>query len=375
MKWWRDKRRVGLVAGAVAALLAVVAVVLVAVRTERTVTPSSEPSATSPPASTTAPDVTSFAVYFHQGSPDDPRKVVAVPRSVPKTAAIATAALTELLRGPTEVERKNGYWSMFGDGTVDHLKTVRVVDGVAYADFRDFRQVIPNASSGFGGAGLLAELDSTLRQFPAVKSTVYSFDGDVGAFYHWLQLTPPPQGDVRDAIVEARRFLLGVAGMRAVFTGTARRTGDLAEVTCYPPRASDVTVPSTGQPTVVALRRDNGRWSVTATSAGVIQVDEPRSGDQVTAPLTVSGRAHVFEGNVTVRVLVDKGSTEIGRGFVTGGGDALRPFTGTIPFAQPNGGGGWALFQEFSAANGDVVLTTAIRVGFVEAGPKATVNG
>ncbi|WP_439657845.1 Gmad2 immunoglobulin-like domain-containing protein [Lentzea sp. HUAS TT2] len=375
MKWWQDKRRVGLLAVAVAALLAVVAVVLVAVRTDRTAAPPPDPSTSPATASTTAPDMTSFAVYFHQGSPDDPREVVAVPRSVPKTAAVATAALTELLRGPTEAERTSGHWSMFGNGTADHLRSVRVVDGVAYADFRDFREAIPNASSSFGGAALLAELDSTLRQFPTVKSTVHSFDGDVSAFYHWLQLTPPSQDDVGDATAEARRFLLDVAGMRAVFTGTARRTGDLAEVTCYPPRANDVTVPSTGQPTVVALRRDNGRWTVTAAAAGVIQVDGPRSGDVVATPLAVSGRAHVFEGNVTVRVLVDKASTEIGRGFVTGGGDALQPFTGTIPFAQPNGGEGWVLFQEFSAANGDVVLTTAVRVGFGVAQPKATGNG
>lgn len=373
MKWWHDKRRVGLVVGAVVVLLAVVAAVLVAVRADRTATPTPTPSAT--PTATSTADITSFAVYFHQGTPDDPREVVAVPRSVPKTEAVATAALTELLRGPTEAERKAGYWSMFEGETAGDLKSVRVVSGVAYADFLDFRELIPNATSSFGSAALLAELDATLQQFPTVKSTVYSFNGDVAAFYHWLQLTPPSQGEVQDAIEEAKRFLREVAGMRGVFAGTVRRTGNLAEVTCYPPTPDDVTVPSTGQPTVVTLRRDGGTWSVTGTSAGMIQVDAPHSGDVLTTPFTATGRAHVFEGNVTVRVLTDKGATEIGRGFVTGGGDAPRPFTGTITFAQPNGGGGWVLFQEFSAANGDVVLTTAVRVGFGGAQPTVTANG
>lgn len=159
MKWWHDKRRVGLVVGAVVVLLAVVAAVLVAVRADRAATPTPTPSAT-PTA-----DITSFAVYFHQGRPDDPRKVVAVPRSVPKTEAVATAALTELLRGPGEAERKAGYWSMFEGETAGDLKSVRVAGGVAYADFLDFRELIPNATSSFGSAALLAELDATLQQF------------------------------------------------------------------------------------------------------------------------------------------------------------------------------------------------------------------
>ena len=83
----------------------------------------------------------------------------------------------------------------------------------------------------------------------------------------------------------------------------------------------------------------------------------------------------VFEGNVTVRVITDRNRVGIGRGFVTGGGDALRPFTGQIAFAQPNGGDGWVLFQEESAANGDVVLTTAVPVTFAgTAEPSATVQ-
>ncbi len=191
MKWWQNKRRVGLVIGALVALPAAVAAVLAAVRADRTA--ASSPSTTSAQASTTAADTTSFVVHFHQGAPGDPRKVVAVLRSVPKTAAVATAALTELLRGPTEAERRAGYWSMSVGETAGDLKSVRV-GGVAHVDFLDFREIIPNANSSFGGAALLAELDSTLQQFATVEPTVYLFNGDVAAFYRWLQLTPPSRG-------------------------------------------------------------------------------------------------------------------------------------------------------------------------------------
>jgi hypothetical protein len=331
-----------------------------------------KPDTAAPPTSSSVPpspsaEQTNLAVYFHRGTPDDPHAVVAVRRSVPKTEAVATAALNELLPGPT---------AMFVPATAKTLKSVRVADGVAHVDFRDFRQIIPNASSSFGAAALLSELDTTLRQFPTVKSTVYSFDGDVSAFYQWLQLSPPVRDEQPAAVAEARRFLAEVTGMRVVFGGQFRPTGDgLAEVTCYPANPNDTTEPVTTLPTVVSLARTGQRWSVTGTQANVIQVDAPKTGDVLTSPLTAGGRAHVFEGNVSVRVLTDKDNTEIGRGSVTGGGDAVRPFTGQITFAQPNGGGGWVLFQELSAANGDVVLTTAVRVTFANAQPSATVHG
>lgn len=80
---------------------------------------------------------------------------------------------------------------MFLPATGQLLRSVRIANGVAHVDFHDFSKVIPNATSSFGSAALLAELDGTLTQFGTVRSTVYSFEGDVDAFYLWLQLTPP----------------------------------------------------------------------------------------------------------------------------------------------------------------------------------------
>jgi Sporulation and spore germination len=100
---------------------------------------------------------------------------------------VATAALRQLLAGPTATERGNGYWSFFSDATATMLRGVRIANGVARADFADFSRIIPNASSSSGSAALLAELDATLKQFGTVRTTVYSFNGDVAAFYEWLQ--------------------------------------------------------------------------------------------------------------------------------------------------------------------------------------------
>jgi hypothetical protein len=85
---------------------------------------------------------------------------------------VATAALNELLWGPTARERAAGYWSFFSDGTAGMLRRVRISGDTGFADFRDFRRLVPNATSSYGSAALLAELDATLRQFPTIKRTL-----------------------------------------------------------------------------------------------------------------------------------------------------------------------------------------------------------
>jgi hypothetical protein len=112
------------------------------------------------------------------------RRVVAAP-------AVLTGALHALLAGPTASERRRGYAGWFSTRTARSLRAVRLSHGVAYVDFRDFRRVIPNASSSCGSALLLAQLDRTVTQFASVTRAVYSFDGDRRAFYEWLQREAP----------------------------------------------------------------------------------------------------------------------------------------------------------------------------------------
>jgi hypothetical protein len=65
---------------------------------------------------------------------------------------------------------------------------------------------------------LLAELDATLKQFPTIKGTLYAFDGDVPAFYTWLQLGPlsMPTATWR---ATAPAPIAGRDGAAAVWTG------------------------------------------------------------------------------------------------------------------------------------------------------------
>lgn len=129
-------------------------------------------------------------VFWLTGPGDDCSAVAPATRTV-QGSAVLTAAMRSLLAGPTPDEQARGLHSLFSERTAGMLRSARIEDGVARVDFADFSQVIPNASSSCGSQGLLAQLDATATQFPTVKRAVYSFDGDVAAFYEWLQLAPP----------------------------------------------------------------------------------------------------------------------------------------------------------------------------------------
>jgi hypothetical protein len=142
-----------------------------------------EPAARAP----LEPGQTELKVFFTCGDPTATPK--ALYRVVPATAGVLRASLDQLLIGPTPNERALGYKSWFSPETFGMVASVDLdPDGSAKVDFKDFRKVIPNASTSAGSAMLLAQLDATVFQFPTVKSVVYRFGGDCQAFTAWLQL-------------------------------------------------------------------------------------------------------------------------------------------------------------------------------------------
>jgi hypothetical protein len=359
-------RRTALAVGGVfVAIALVIAGVFLVLGGDAAQTPQ-VPATVSPSASPTG-DTMNVKVYFHRGA-SDPRDVVAADRTVPKTSMVATAALNQLLAGPTAAERDSGLWSFFSDATANMLRSVRVANGVARVDFRDFSKTIPNASTSTGSAILLAELDATVRQFGNVRTAIYSFNGNIDAFYHWLQYESPvgqppaPQ----QAIDVARDFMVHLVGMANPQEGLFRSTGPgLGAVEFNPPPGEDGK-PLTGIVTTVHLQRSAASWVVTGATTQQIQVDQPARLQAVSSPVPVSGRALAWEGNVEVRVLqvTKMATTELGNGFVTGGGAALSPFTGAITFNKPSASAGWLVFFERSANDGSVIRSTAVEVTF-----------
>jgi hypothetical protein len=127
------------------------------------------------------------------GAATDCARVYPLARSVERPAVL-TGAMRALVAGPTAAERRRGYGGWFSRSTAATLKSVHIVRGTAYVDFRNFSRVVPNASSSCGSALLLAQLDRTALQFQTVRRAVYSFDGSRRAFYEWLQRDVPPLG-------------------------------------------------------------------------------------------------------------------------------------------------------------------------------------
>lgn len=147
-------------------------------------------------------------VFFNNDAlasdPTDCSAVFPRERTVPRTAAVASAALQMLFAGPTTVERVGGYDSFFSSATADLLRRVQVRDGTAYVDLHDQRDRLAGASSSCGGAALHSQIEHTLRQFPSIDRVRLAIDGDPHRFYDWIGLGCGPH----DARCDPRPFAL-----------------------------------------------------------------------------------------------------------------------------------------------------------------------
>ena len=143
-------------------------------------TPASQaPSPASPsaaPANTPVPssgDTMVVRAYFVLGGQPGSAGLVPVLRVVPKTQAVATAAMQQLLAGPTSAESSDRtITTAIPDNT--ELLGLTIKDGVATVDLST------EFDSGGGPASLqyrLAQVVYTLTQFSSVKSVLFQVEG------------------------------------------------------------------------------------------------------------------------------------------------------------------------------------------------------
>lgn len=131
--------------------------------------PTAETAAgtTTTAATETETATSSVAVYLLRDG-----KVSPVRRSVESTPAVARAALTELLDGPTARERADGLSSAIPSGTT--LRDISLADGVATVDLSG------RFDDGGGSASMLgrvAQVVATLTRFPTVERVAFRIDG------------------------------------------------------------------------------------------------------------------------------------------------------------------------------------------------------
>lgn len=115
-------------------------------------------------------------VYF-TNTKEDPNRIACgttlpVNRRVAETSAIATAAINQLLMGPTVNEASSGYTTNIPN-TVQ-LRSLRIENGTAYADFNSAL----NAGGSCRVAGIRSQITNTLKQFSTVTNVVISVNGN-----------------------------------------------------------------------------------------------------------------------------------------------------------------------------------------------------
>lgn len=96
-----------------------------------------------------------------------------VEREVLKTQETAFIAITELLKGPTDAEKKSGYSTSLPPNV--RVNSIVIRYGTAYVDF-DY--TLQNEVGGSCRVGSIrSQIENTLKQFSSVKKVVISIDG------------------------------------------------------------------------------------------------------------------------------------------------------------------------------------------------------
>ena len=368
------------------------------------VTTTTAPSAAASGAASSAPSApttTDVKVWLVRGE-----TLEAVTRTVPRVPGVGAEAVKALLAGPTPAELRSG----FGTAVPSDTRFIGLAidgSGVARVDLtRDFE-------SGGGSLGLtlrLGQVTCTLGQFPTIKGVRFALAGELVSVFSgngividkpvtcdsYRQVARPQADDpaslvgiwplatradvaayeggsdrtYTDPVATARAFATRYLGMDdPVDFGFKAGAGSDGQVPMGPRFGEGRTPLRNSQPTFTVVLRHlggagtTGYYTVTEVTSPTIVVTSPTPADnRIGSPVRVTGRAHAFEGTVNVEVREDGmlAGQALGRGVVTGGGDALRPFSGEITFRAPSKRAGAMVFTELGMADGQGILRAAV---------------
>ena len=99
-------------------------------------------------------------------------KVFPVERTIPRTQAVGRAALEELLKGPTDKEKKERYFTSINGGVI--IQKLTIENGIARVDFSDELEFQVGGSCRV--AAIRAQIIETLKQFPSVSEVIISIN-------------------------------------------------------------------------------------------------------------------------------------------------------------------------------------------------------
>jgi spore germination protein GerM len=122
------------------------------------------------------PEFTTVKVFFNNSNLDPEfscNKVFPVERQILKTEAVARAALEELLKGPTESEKQEGFLTSINPGV--KIQILSIENGIARVDFD--KQLEFQVGGSCRVAAISAQIRQTLKQFSTVQEVIVSIDG------------------------------------------------------------------------------------------------------------------------------------------------------------------------------------------------------
>lgn len=114
--------------------------------------------------------------YFNNGEMDPEfscNKVFPVERKIPKTLAVARAALEELLKGPTDAEKEGQFFTSINPDV--KIQSLTIKNGVAKVDFDE--QLEFQVGGSCRVSAIRAQITETLKQFPTVENVIISING------------------------------------------------------------------------------------------------------------------------------------------------------------------------------------------------------
>jgi len=116
-------------------------------------------------------------LYFGNSNLDpqvnDCNVVWPIERKIAKIEGVARAALLELLKGPTQVEKDQGYFTSINSGV--KIQKLIIENNIAKVDFD--KQLEFQVGGSCRVAAISSQISQTLKQFLSIKEVVISIDG------------------------------------------------------------------------------------------------------------------------------------------------------------------------------------------------------
>jgi hypothetical protein len=147
--------------------------------------------------------VETIPVYFLYQLPhlavEDCNLAESIDSLVDSEGNIAETLMRRIFDGPTEDNLRDGFFPHWITKEKAHLfKSVEIKNKVAYVDWGDLREAIPNASTSCGSQSFLEPIRKTLIGLDDVDNVAHSINGSAQTFYDWMQMDCPPYAENTD---------------------------------------------------------------------------------------------------------------------------------------------------------------------------------